>query len=36
MGNDRVVVIDSRNTRYLVPDVNKLDAKSRQRLERYY
>jgi hypothetical protein len=36
LGHDRVVVIDSRNTRYLVPDVNKLDSKSRQKLERYY
>ena len=36
LGKDRVVVIDSRNTRYLVPDVNQLDPKSRQKLERYY
>jgi hypothetical protein len=36
LGQDRVVVIDSRNTRYLVPDVKALDPKSRQRLERYY
>ncbi len=36
LGPDRIVVIDSKNTRYLVPDVNILDAKSRQRLERYY
>lgn len=36
LGGSRLVVIDARNTRYLIPDVNALDAKSRQRLERYY
>lgn len=36
LGGPRLVVIDSRGTRYLIPDVNALDAKSRQRLERYY
>jgi hypothetical protein len=36
LGSSRLVVIDHRNTRYLIPDVNTLDAKSRQRLERYY
>jgi hypothetical protein len=36
LGDSRLVVIDHRNTRYLIPDVNALDKKSRQRLERYY
>ena len=36
LGGSRLVVIDARATRYLIPDVNALDAKSRQRLERYY
>ena len=35
-GDARLVVMDQRNTRYLIPDVNALDKKSRQRLERYY
>ncbi len=36
LGDSRLVVVDSRNTRYLIPNVNALDKKSRQRLERYY
>ncbi len=36
VGDCRLVVVDQRNTRYLIPDVNALDLKSRQRLERYY
>jgi hypothetical protein len=36
LGDSRLVVIDQRNTRYLIPDINALDRKSRQRLERYY
>jgi hypothetical protein len=35
MGGGRLVVIDQRNTRYLIPNPALLDAKSRQRLERY-
>jgi len=31
-----IVVMDHRNTRYLIHDPAALDAKSRQRLERYY
>ena len=36
LGGGRLVVVDQYNTRYLIPDVNALDAKSRQRLERYH
>ena len=36
LGDSRLVVVDQRNTRYLIPDINALDRKSRQRLERYY
>ena len=36
LGDSRLVVVDQRNTRYLIPDINALDKKSRQRLERYY
>ena len=36
LGNGRLVIIDQRNTRYLVTNSNALDKKSRQRLERYY
>ncbi len=36
LGDSRLVVVDDRNTRYLIPNVNALDKKSRQRLERYY
>lgn len=36
LGGTRLVIIDNRNTRYLVPDVKALDAESKRRLERYY
>ena len=36
LGDSRLVVMDTRNTRYLIPNINELDKKSRQRLERYY
>lgn len=32
----RLVIIDARNTRYLIPNVEALDHHSRRRLERYY
>jgi hypothetical protein len=35
LSNGRLVIIDQRNTRYLIPNVSALDTKSRQRLERY-
>ncbi len=36
LGSTRLVIIDSNNTRYLVPDINALDRDSRRKLERYY
>lgn len=36
LGGGRLVIIDHRNTRYLVTSTSALDVKSRQRLERYY
>lgn len=36
LGGTRMVIIDNRNTRYLIPNVTLLDAHSRRRLERYY
>ena len=36
LGGGSIVVVDACNTRYLIPDPTKLDAKSRQKLERYY
>jgi len=36
LGGTKMVIIDNRNTRYLVPDVRALDLESRRRLERYY
>jgi hypothetical protein len=36
LGGGSIVVIDQRNTRYLIPDPAALDSKSRNRLERYY
>lgn len=36
LGGSRLVIIDSRNTRYLIPDLQALDTESRRRLERYY
>lgn len=31
-----IVIVDHCNTRYLIPDLAKLDPKSRQKLDRYY
>jgi len=36
LGANRLVIIDDHNTRYLIPDIKKLDVESRRRLERYY
>jgi hypothetical protein len=36
LGANRLVIIDDRNTRYLIPDITVLDTESRRRLERYY
>jgi len=36
LGNGSVVVVDERNTRYLIPDPAALDPKSHQKFERYY
>ncbi len=36
LGGGNVVVIDQHNTRYRIPDLAALDAKSRQKFERYY
>jgi hypothetical protein len=36
LGGGNIVVIDEGNTRYRIPSVAALDAKSRQRFERYY
>ena len=36
LASGSIVVMDHRNTRYLIPDPAALDLKSRQRLERYY
>lgn len=36
LGANRLVIIDDHNTRYLISDIDKLDAESRRRLERYY
>lgn len=36
LGGGRIVLIDQHGTRYLIPDVSALDAKSRQHLDRYY
>lgn len=36
LGANRLVIIDDHNTRYLIPDIDKLDVESRRRLERYY
>ena len=36
LGESRLVIIDHRNTRYLVPSLTALDSRSRHRLERYY
>jgi hypothetical protein len=36
LGANRMVIVDDHNTRYLIPDIDKLDVESRRRLERYY
>lgn len=36
LGGGRLVIIDIRNTRYLITNMASLDVRSRQRLERYY
>ena len=36
LGGGSIVIVDHQNTRYLIPEPAKLDAKSRQKLERYY
>jgi hypothetical protein len=36
LGGGSIVIVDHRNTRYLIPDPAQLDPKSRQKLERYY
>ncbi len=36
LGGTRLVIIDNRNTRYLIPDARELDRESRRKLERYY
>jgi hypothetical protein len=36
LGTSRMVIIDHRGTRYLIPDTTALDARSQQRLGSYY
>ena len=36
LGGGSIVIMDHRNTRYLIPNPNALDSRSRQKLERYY
>ena len=36
LGHGRIVIIDRRNTRYLIPDVASLDRVSKRKLEHYY
>jgi hypothetical protein len=36
LGGTRLVIIDKAGTRYLIPDVARLDRDSRRKLERYY
>lgn len=36
LGGGSIVIVDQRNTRYLIPDPAALDPKTRQKLERYY
>ncbi len=36
LGGGSIVIMDHRNTRYLIPDPTALDPRSRQKLERYY
>ena len=36
LGHGRLVIVDRRNTRYLIPNVASLDRVSRRKLEHYY
>lgn len=36
LGHGRLVIIDRRNTRYLIPNVASLDRDSKRKLEHYY
>ena len=36
LGGTRIVIIDVRNTRYLIPNIAALDRESQRKLERYY
>lgn len=36
LGGGGIVIVDRNNTRYLIPRCSALDARSRQKLERYY
>jgi|688.fasta_scaffold77753_2 hypothetical protein len=36
LGGSRLVIIDKAGTRYLIPDITRLDRDSRRKLERYY
>jgi hypothetical protein len=36
LGGGRLVIIDDRNTRYLIPNASALDRDSKRRMERYY
>ena len=36
LGGTRLVIIDVRNTRYLIPNIAALDRESQRKLERYY
>ena len=36
LGHGRLVIVDRRNTRYLIPNVASLDRISRRKLEHYY
>jgi hypothetical protein len=36
LGGMRLVIIDVRNTRYLIPNIASLDRESQRKLERYY
>ncbi|MFC5453905.1 DUF1854 domain-containing protein [Prosthecobacter fluviatilis] len=36
LGHGRLVIMDRRNTRYLIPDIASLDRVSKRKLEHYY
>jgi hypothetical protein len=36
LGHGRLVIVDRRNTRYLIPNVTSLDRVSKRKLEHYY